>query len=129
MFADRCVFEMSCISFMCWLFFFFFKQKTAYEMRISDWSSDVCSSDLSVRSQRELFEHQIALEREELAEYPEAEAEELALIYAARGLSLDEARALATRMVSDPVVALDVLSRAELGLNPDRKSTRLNSSH
>src|SRR3546814_3488250 len=29
-----------------WLFFFFFKQKTAYEMRISDWSSDVCSSDL-----------------------------------------------------------------------------------
>src|SRR3546814_9358862 len=31
------------------LFFFFFKQKTAYEMRISDWSSDVCSSDLSRR--------------------------------------------------------------------------------
>src|SRR3546814_6487175 len=29
--------------------FFFFKQKTAYEMRISDWSSDVCSSDLYVR--------------------------------------------------------------------------------
>src|SRR3546814_10210528 len=32
-----------------WMFFFF-KQKTAYEMRISDWSSDVCSSDLDVRS-------------------------------------------------------------------------------
>src|SRR3546814_19622728 len=32
--------------FLCALFFFFFKQKTAYEMRISDWSSDVCSSDL-----------------------------------------------------------------------------------
>src|SRR3546814_8859281 len=31
---------------MCFCFFFFFKQKTAYEMRISDWSSDVCSSDL-----------------------------------------------------------------------------------
>src|SRR3546814_2485979 len=31
---------------LCCLFFFFFKQKTAYEMRISDWSSDVCSSDL-----------------------------------------------------------------------------------
>src|SRR3546814_7561945 len=29
------------------VFFFFFKQKTAYEMRISDWSSDVCSSDLA----------------------------------------------------------------------------------
>src|SRR3546814_15987129 len=33
---------------VCWIIlFFFFKQKTAYEMRISDWSSDVCSSDLS----------------------------------------------------------------------------------
>src|SRR3546814_8361105 len=31
---------------MCFWCFFFFKQKTAYEMRISDWSSDVCSSDL-----------------------------------------------------------------------------------
>src|SRR3546814_7077603 len=34
------------------LFFFFFKQKTAYEMRISDWSSDVCSSDLPSSRQR-----------------------------------------------------------------------------
>src|SRR3546814_3146041 len=33
----------------CWLVFFFFKQNTAYEMRISDWSSDVCSSDLRAR--------------------------------------------------------------------------------
>src|SRR3546814_3571829 len=32
---------------ICFVVFFFFKQKTAYEMRISDWSSDVCSSDLS----------------------------------------------------------------------------------
>src|SRR3546814_5406648 len=32
----------------CCFFFFFFKQKTAYEMRISDWSSDVCSSDLGL---------------------------------------------------------------------------------
>src|SRR3546814_8701095 len=35
--------------FVLYLCFFFFKQKTAYEMRISDWSSDVCSSDLSGR--------------------------------------------------------------------------------
>src|SRR3546814_8147688 len=34
---------------MVYVFFFFFKQKTAYEMRISDWSSDVCSSDLDLR--------------------------------------------------------------------------------
>src|SRR3546814_3370150 len=37
---------------MIYVFFFFFKQKTAYEMRISDWSSDVCSSDLSRARQR-----------------------------------------------------------------------------
>src|SRR3546814_3961452 len=36
---------MYLLSFFC--LFFFFKQKTAYEMRISDWSSDVCSSDLA----------------------------------------------------------------------------------
>src|SRR3546814_13736527 len=35
-----------CVLFVCWYVFFFFKHKTAYEMRISDWSSDVCSSDL-----------------------------------------------------------------------------------
>src|SRR3546814_19205602 len=37
---------MCCLRLCVFLFFFFFKQKTAYEMRISDWSSDVCSSDL-----------------------------------------------------------------------------------
>src|SRR3546814_3198048 len=35
--------------------FFFFKQKTAYEMRISDWSSDVCSSDLQIANRRNVF--------------------------------------------------------------------------
>src|SRR3546814_2505202 len=37
---------------MLFVSFFFFKQKTAYEMRISDWSSDVCSSDLPFRQKR-----------------------------------------------------------------------------
>src|SRR3546814_9394128 len=41
-----------CIFLLCVIFFFFFKQKTAYEMRISDWSSDVCSSDLTVPIRR-----------------------------------------------------------------------------
>src|SRR3546814_4661939 len=36
--------------------FFFFKQKTAYEMRISDWSSDVCSSDLALRRSRQVLD-------------------------------------------------------------------------
>src|SRR3546814_12657757 len=39
----------------CCVLFFFFKQKTAYEMRISDWSSDVCSSDRYIRHSSVLF--------------------------------------------------------------------------
>jgi len=74
---------------------------------------------VSVRSQREMFEYQIGLEADELAQYPEAEAEELALIYAARGLPIDEARRVAQQLVADPRHALDVLAREELGLNPD----------
>src|SRR3546814_20582086 len=44
---SRCTCMILCIVF----YMFFFKQKTAYEMRISDWSSDVCSSDLNLRKQ------------------------------------------------------------------------------
>jgi len=74
---------------------------------------------ISVRSQREFYEHQIALERAELAEYPDAEAEELALIYNARGLDMDEARRVSKTMLANPEHALEVLAREELGLNPD----------
>ncbi len=74
---------------------------------------------VSVRSQREFYEHQMALERKELAEYPEAEAEELALIYNARGIDIDEARRISQVLLSKPEQALDVLAREELGLNPD----------
>src|SRR3546814_17105635 len=45
-FGGVLLFSSYIIIFGCCCFFFFFKQKTAYEMRISDWSSDVCSSDL-----------------------------------------------------------------------------------
>jgi VIT1/CCC1 family predicted Fe2+/Mn2+ transporter len=74
---------------------------------------------VSVRSQREMFEYQIGLEKEELDQYPEEEAEELALIYQARGLSRDDAVRLATQLTADPARALDTLAREELGLNPD----------
>jgi VIT1/CCC1 family predicted Fe2+/Mn2+ transporter len=73
---------------------------------------------VSVRSQRELYEYQIGLEREELAEYPEEEAEELALIYNARGLDMAQARAFATGLLKDRDKALDALAREELGLDP-----------
>jgi VIT1/CCC1 family predicted Fe2+/Mn2+ transporter len=74
---------------------------------------------VSMRSQREMFEYQIGLERDELAEYPEEEAEELALIYAARGMDLEEARRITRTLVKNPEAALDALAREELGLNPD----------
>jgi vacuolar iron transporter family protein len=74
---------------------------------------------ISVRSQREMYEYQIALERAELAEYPEEEAEELALIYQARGVEITQARELTRALFASPEQALDVLSREELGLNPD----------
>lgn len=74
---------------------------------------------VSVRSQREVFEYQIGLEREELEEYPEAEAEELALIYQAKGFPREDAQRLARTLIADPERALDTLAREELGLNPD----------
>jgi vacuolar iron transporter family protein len=73
---------------------------------------------VSVKSQRELYEYQIALERDELKQYPEAEAQELALIYAAKGVPVKQADRLAKRLVADPENALDTLAREELGLNP-----------
>lgn len=74
---------------------------------------------VSMRTQREMYEHQIAQEKAELELYPEEEAEELALIYQARGVPLADARAFAARLIVDPKVALDTLAREELGLNPD----------
>ncbi len=74
---------------------------------------------VSVRSQREMFEYQIGLERDELDKYPDEEAAELALIYAAKGMDPVEARRLADTLMRDPERALDTLAREELGLNPD----------
>ncbi|MEW6118665.1 MAG: VIT1/CCC1 transporter family protein [Pseudomonadota bacterium] len=74
---------------------------------------------VSVRAQREMFEYQIGLERDELEKYPQEEATELALIYAAKGVPPDEARRMADRLLEDPERALDTLAREELGLNPD----------
>ncbi len=74
---------------------------------------------ISMQSQRELFERQIALEKAELEAMPEEEEAELAAVYRAKGFTDDEARAIAHRMFSDPAHALDALVREELGLDPD----------
>lgn len=74
---------------------------------------------VSVRSQRELFEYQMELERDELLTYPEEEAQELSLIYQAKGITKEEADSLSKKIIADPERALDTLAREELGLNPD----------
>ncbi len=74
---------------------------------------------VSVRSQREMFEYQIGLERDELNQYPQEEAAELALIYVAKGMQAEDARRVADTLMQDPERALDTLAREELGLNPD----------
>jgi VIT1/CCC1 family predicted Fe2+/Mn2+ transporter len=73
---------------------------------------------ISVTSSRELYARQIALERTELELAPEAEREELALIYEAKGATRAEAEALADRLFEDPERALDTLVREELGIDP-----------
>ncbi len=74
---------------------------------------------ISVRTQREVYEYQIAIEEEELREYPEEEIDELTLIYQARGIPKEQALQLATIMINNPETGLNTLAREELGLNPD----------
>jgi VIT1/CCC1 family predicted Fe2+/Mn2+ transporter len=73
---------------------------------------------LSVQSARELYAHQIAIEREELEAFPEEESEELELIYRAKGLDPAAARRLADQLIHDREIALETLTREELGIDP-----------
>jgi VIT1/CCC1 family predicted Fe2+/Mn2+ transporter len=82
----------------------------AFSMALGEW--------LSVQSSRELFRHQLDVEKHELAEIPEEEKEELALIYQAKGIDAQTAFQLADRLVSDQETALDTLAREELGIDP-----------
>jgi VIT1/CCC1 family predicted Fe2+/Mn2+ transporter len=71
-----------------------------------------------MRAQKELFERQISLERDELRDAPEEEREELVLIYRAKGLDAADAARAADNIMADPEVALETLVREELGLDP-----------
>lgn len=75
---------------------------------------------LSVQSSRELYENQIAVEREELEAFPAEEENELRLIYEAKGMGTEDAARLAHRVMSgDREIALDTMAREELGIDPD----------
>lgn len=82
----------------------------ACSMALGEW--------ISVQSSRELYERQLAIEGEELRAAPEEEAEELALIYQAKGIDEAQARALAARIIQDPSAALETLAREELSIDP-----------
>src|SRR5215470_9158707 len=81
-------------------------------------SSMAAGEFVSVQSQRELYEQQIAIEREELEMSPEEEFEELSLIYQAKGIPKGQAEELAQKILSNPETAIDTLAREELGLDP-----------
>ena len=74
---------------------------------------------ISMQSQKELFQRQIELEREELRIMPEVEEKELAALFRSKGLPHDEADLVARRLMEDPEKALDTKIREELGLDPD----------
>ncbi|HET6846125.1 MAG TPA: VIT1/CCC1 transporter family protein [Anaerolineales bacterium] len=82
----------------------------AFSMALGEW--------LSVQSSRELYQHQIAIEKAEILASPAEEEAELALIYEARGLHLDEARRLAAQISHDPTATLETLAREELNVDP-----------
>jgi VIT1/CCC1 family predicted Fe2+/Mn2+ transporter len=74
---------------------------------------------VSVRSQRDVYEHRIRIEAAELEEWPGEERDKLVLIYQAKGLTTDEAKGVADRIMAQPDLALDTMVREELGLVPD----------
>jgi VIT1/CCC1 family predicted Fe2+/Mn2+ transporter len=83
----------------------------ACSMALGEW--------LSVQGARELYQRQLRVEQQEVSEVPEEEAEELMLIYQAKGLPEGEAQSLAQRLITDGTAALDMLAREELGINPE----------
>ncbi|HEY7969312.1 MAG TPA: VIT1/CCC1 transporter family protein [Candidatus Limnocylindrales bacterium] len=83
---------------------------------------------ISMQSQRELFERQIALERAEMEAMPEEEEAEMAALYRAKGFRDDEAKAIAHRLFENPEQALDQLIREELGLDPDELGSPLGAA-
>ena len=83
---------------------------------------------VSVRSQRDVFEHQIERERYEIAMWPDEEEKELVTIYRSKGLSQDEAETVARRLCADPEAMLDTMVREELGLNPDELGSPVGAS-
>lgn len=74
---------------------------------------------VSMRAQTELLERELDLERREIARRPESERRELAALYRQRGIAPDVADELATELMRDPDLALEIHAREELGIDPN----------
>ena len=74
---------------------------------------------VSMQVQREVFEGALNLERRELVEEPDAELQEVEVILRAQGVPTEDAARIAPRVMEDPELALDLMARQELGLDPD----------
>lgn len=83
---------------------------------VADALSMGSSGYLAAKSEREVHEHEIAMEREEIRLMPELEREELSLIYQAKGIPATQAEQLATEVMKDPERALAEKTREELGI-------------
>ncbi|CAN5216048.1 hypothetical protein BH09GEM1_BH09GEM1_14550 [soil metagenome] len=84
---------------------------------IADALSMGASGYLAAQSEREVYAHEIAMERDEIALMPEIERDELALIYEAKGIDRDHAFALATQVMADPEQMLAEQVQEELGIS------------
>ena len=80
------------------------------------------SGYLAAKSEQEVYAHEIAMEREEIQLMPEVEAEELALIYEARGIESDRAHSMAAQVMRDPARALEESVREELKIGEARST-------
>src|SRR3546814_2715063 len=120
---------------ICVIFiFFFFKQKTAYEMRISDWSSDVCSSDLLAEIERRRIEPAPRLEawHAEIAGWRRAWQDFIRPGFETHSQPIRPERIVAdcrAVLPDDAIISLDSGIHHNWFMQLDRKSTRLNSSH
>lgn len=74
---------------------------------------------VSMRVQREVFEGAIDMERREIKDEPEAERQEVEVILRAQGVPTEDAARISVKVMEDPELALDLMARQELGLNPD----------
>lgn len=83
---------------------------------VADALSMGSSGYLAAKSEREVHEHEIAMEREEIRLMPDLEREELALLYQAKGIPAEQAGVLASQVMEDPERALQEKVREELGI-------------